>query len=144
MWATIYFCQGLLPPTLGADTELPLYSPYVCRLGYHPGANFIELLKQKKLLKHENSWLILHMLLAKISCHVHCLRLVFSCCLLSITIEWGLGRQSDFTKQGIFCLSRIFGPRAESTTSPTLRSNHGEVSCLRTQVSRPGQKATLC
>ena len=53
-------------------------------------ANFIELLKAKNLLKHENSLLILHMLLAKMSCHIHCLWLVFSYCLLSITIEWSL------------------------------------------------------
>ena len=49
-------------------------------------------LSKNKLLKHENDSLLLHMLLAKISCHfIHCLWLVFGC-LLSITFEWSLGR----------------------------------------------------
>ena len=38
------------------------------------GASFIELLKQKKMLKRENSSLILHMLLDKISCHIYIAR----------------------------------------------------------------------
>ena len=39
--------------------------------GLSPGANLMELLKQTKLLKHENSSLILHMLVAIISCFIH-------------------------------------------------------------------------
>ena len=64
-------------------------------LGYNinekTGGQFHRAALAKKLLKHENSLLILHKLLAEISFHIHCFWLVFSCCLLSITIEWSLG-----------------------------------------------------
>ena len=35
VWATIIFVQRPMPPTPRAETGLPLYSPYECRLGYH-------------------------------------------------------------------------------------------------------------
>ena len=59
------------------------------------------------------------------SCHIYCLWLVFSCCVLSITIELSLGRYSDFTKQGCFCLSKFV--------------------CLSSSMKLdPGLKPTLC
>ena len=44
------------------------------------------------------------MLLAQNPCHIHCLWLVFGCCLLSLIIEWSLHPKSNFTKQW-FCLA---------------------------------------
>ena len=38
----------------------------------------------------------------KLASLIHCLGLVFSCCLLRTTVEGSLGRQTNFIKQGYF------------------------------------------